>query len=337
MNLTQNEKISQVKEDTIVIGVDIASEVHYARAFDWRGIELGKVTSFENSEEGFKNCLRWIDELKVRYGKKAVLTGAEPTGHYWFSLAVYFKKQNMKMVLVNPYHVKQSKELDDNHPSKTDRKDPKTIAKLVIEGRYNEPYIPEGIYADLRVAMTFRWRILKEQTSIENQIQRWLKIYFPEYKEVFDSFDCISSMIILRKAPLPSDIIVLGADGVNALWREAKIRAVGKKRAEQLYEAAKRTVGCSEGKETAKMELILCAVALIYGGVVDYTRREIPDFVHIIMIFSRILIGFSVLYGIMCLVIPAVLLIAAAKISKSRLAGGDFKLLCGLGFACGLP
>ncbi|NCC69204.1 MAG: prepilin peptidase [Clostridia bacterium] len=82
--------------------------------------------------------------------------------------------------------------------------------------------------------------------------------------------------------------------------------------------------------------VILCAAALIYGGVVDYTRREIPDFVHIIMIFSRILIGFSVLYGIMCLVIPAVLLLAAAKISKSRLAGGDFKLLCGLGFACGL-
>ncbi|NCB53305.1 MAG: prepilin peptidase [Clostridia bacterium] len=83
--------------------------------------------------------------------------------------------------------------------------------------------------------------------------------------------------------------------------------------------------------------VILCAAALIYGGVVDYTRREIPDFVHIILLFSRILIGFSVLYGIMCLVIPAVLLIAAAKISKSRLAGGDFKLLCGLCFACGLP
>lgn len=42
------------------------------------------------------------------------------------------------------------KEPDDNSPNKTDRKDLKTIAKLVIEGRYSISYIPEGIYADLR-------------------------------------------------------------------------------------------------------------------------------------------------------------------------------------------
>ena len=39
-------------------------------------------------------------------------------------------------MFVNPYHVKQSKEMDDNSPKKTDQKDPKTIAKLVVEGRY---------------------------------------------------------------------------------------------------------------------------------------------------------------------------------------------------------
>ena len=49
-----------------------------------------------------------------------------------------------------PYHVKQTKELDDNSPTKNDRKDPKAIAKLVSEGRYTYPYMPEGIYTDLR-------------------------------------------------------------------------------------------------------------------------------------------------------------------------------------------
>ena len=45
---------------------------------------------------------------------------------------------------------KKIKELDDNSPKKTDHKDPKTIAKLMVEGRYCYPYIPEGFYADLR-------------------------------------------------------------------------------------------------------------------------------------------------------------------------------------------
>ena len=43
MNYKQNEKINQVKESTLVVGIDIGSTTQYARAFDWRGIELGKV------------------------------------------------------------------------------------------------------------------------------------------------------------------------------------------------------------------------------------------------------------------------------------------------------
>lgn len=48
MKYTQNEKIMQITENTLIIGVDIASDVHYARAFDYRGIELDKVIKFNN-------------------------------------------------------------------------------------------------------------------------------------------------------------------------------------------------------------------------------------------------------------------------------------------------
>ena len=68
--------------------------------------------------------------------KDSVIVGLELTGHYWFSLATYLQGGEVKLVLVNPYHVKHSKELDDGHPSKSDKKDPKAIAKLVLEGRY---------------------------------------------------------------------------------------------------------------------------------------------------------------------------------------------------------
>ena len=40
MNSTQNKKIEQVKETTMIVGIDIGSEKHYFRAFNWRGIEL---------------------------------------------------------------------------------------------------------------------------------------------------------------------------------------------------------------------------------------------------------------------------------------------------------
>ena len=42
MNYTQNQKISQVTETTLIVGVDIGSETNFARAFNWRGQELSR-------------------------------------------------------------------------------------------------------------------------------------------------------------------------------------------------------------------------------------------------------------------------------------------------------
>jgi hypothetical protein len=48
MKYSQNEKILQVTEETLIVGVDIASETHYARAFNHRGVEIGKLLKFNN-------------------------------------------------------------------------------------------------------------------------------------------------------------------------------------------------------------------------------------------------------------------------------------------------
>ncbi len=45
MNYNQNIRIAQVTESTLIVGVDIESTTHFARAFSWRGTELGKVLS----------------------------------------------------------------------------------------------------------------------------------------------------------------------------------------------------------------------------------------------------------------------------------------------------
>ncbi len=83
--------------------------------------------------------------------------------------------------------------------------------------------------------------------------------------------------------------------------------------------------------------VVICAAALAYGGVIDHKRREIPDIVPMTLLAAGSLFGFSLIWSILGLLIPAAVLLISARISKSELPGGDFKLLCGLGFACGLP
>ena len=62
-------------------------------------------------------------------------------------------------------------------------------------------------------------------------------------------------MLIIKAAQLPEDIQTLGIDGVNQIWRDAKLRAVGKARAKTLIEAAEHSVGSKEGAVSGKMEI----------------------------------------------------------------------------------
>lgn len=58
---TQNTKIETITETTLVIGIDIGSETHYARAFDHRGYEYSKkLFKFSNDEAGFVTFKSWI-------------------------------------------------------------------------------------------------------------------------------------------------------------------------------------------------------------------------------------------------------------------------------------
>ena len=253
---TQNAKIASITEKTLIVGIDVGSETHYARAFDWRNYEYTKKPlEFSNTEAGFLAFKAWMEDLAQKHGKTVVIPGMEPTGHYWFALGKFLQDNGMKPVHVNPHHVKKSKELDDNNPSKNDRKDPKTIAALVNEGRFSYPYIPTGIYAEIRNLSNLRFQTQEELIRVKNRIARWISIYFPEYKDVYGDIKAVSGRKVLQIAPLPEDIKNLGVEGVNQIWRDAKLRGAGIKRAKTLVSAAEHSVGSKEAPEAARMEL----------------------------------------------------------------------------------
>ena len=267
---TQNAKITAITEKTLVVGIDVGSETHFARAFSWRGYEFSrKPFEFSNTEEGFETFRTWIEELKEKKGMDKVIPGMEPTGHYWFNLGKFLQDNGMRPVHVNPHHVKKSKEMDDNDPSKNDRKDPKVIAGLVNEGRYFYPYIPDGIYAEIRALSGLQVLAQSEIIRLKNRIARWFSIYFPNYKDVYGNVGAVSGLMVLKVAPLPEDIVKLGVDGVNRIWRDAKVRGVGMKRAKTLVTAAEHSVGIREAQEAARIEF-----QILLSDLEMQTKRE---------------------------------------------------------------
>lgn len=102
MRVTQNDKIMQMKIDTMIVGIDVGKETHYAKAIDIRGVELGRLLRFSNDAEGYASLDKWMNEIMKRTEKTEAIVGFEPTGHYWFTLADHLKGRGHKLAIVNP-------------------------------------------------------------------------------------------------------------------------------------------------------------------------------------------------------------------------------------------
>lgn len=258
MKKTGMEKLDAITSATLIGGVDIALNVHWARFVDYRGIEQGAAIRFENNKNGFRNIVDQINNLcRLKRFNKAII-GMEPTGPYWKALAWYLRKEGIEVVMVNPAHTKRSKELDDNSPTKNDKKDALVIAKLVKDGRYFEPYLPTDTYAELRMLTNNRNAVVKRMNILENNISTLLAEYFPELTTVFKyPLRSKAALQILKNCPFPKLILQLGVQGVLAEIRKAVKATVGELKVRELIKAAENTVGVQHGLYSAELKLKL--------------------------------------------------------------------------------
>ena len=275
----KNDKLSFISDDMLIVGCDIGSEIHYIRAIDTRERELSKeVYSFSNNEGGFQNARDWMVNLAAASDKKQIVLGLEPTGHYWFALAAWMISKGISVVQVNPYAVKQSKEIEDNSQLKDDRKDPKLIANLVKDGNYGMPYLPEKVYADLRRLSMFRDQLTKDRIRYINRLHRELKIYFPEYMDAFGKIDGAFALEVLKTAPMPDDILALarnlarGEAQRTRLQQSKRNRGVRRKKCwiKRWYLCRKRSCEVVRKSDSCPRRTIdrsrKCAAPEVYGN-----------------------------------------------------------------------
>ena len=109
-----------------------------------------------------------------------------------------------------------------------------------MKAAFHFPYIPEGVYGELRATDRLKDGITKQIISIKNKIHRWLSIYFPEYEKIYSVVESKSGFLILKETPLPEDIVKLGSEGIVKRWRQAKLRGVGLEKARNWKKLLKK-------------------------------------------------------------------------------------------------
>jgi len=99
----------------------------------------------------------------------------------------------------------------------------------------------------------------KQSTSLSNRIVRWIDLYFPEFRQVFQDWTTLRSLASLRAFPLPSDLTDLTVEEIIAKWYEQGMKRAGgmsgKMKAAELLNAAKRSVGDKRVPEEARRDL----------------------------------------------------------------------------------
>lgn len=98
----------------------------------------------------------------------------------------------------------------------------------------------------------FRDQLSEDRVRAVNRMHREMKIYFPEYKDALGKVDGAFSLELLKQAPFPDDLILLGEDGIRQIWHDAKLKGRGYSRAVEILKYAKESVGIKDGIQASK-------------------------------------------------------------------------------------
>ena len=253
MKPNKTEKITSINNKTLIAAMDIGKKVHYGYFRDSSGHDI-QPFGFYNTRDGFDQFWTRLCKFKEKQMVENIVIGFESTGPYAEPICHYLRKKSVNLVQVNPMHTKRIKELTGNSPNKTDKKDPRVIADVMSLGHSLTVIVPEGAAAHLRRLTQARERAVERRTAMNNQLQHLVFLIFPEFVHIIKP-STKTGMYLIKHYADPKKLLFAGIDKLNAIIKKVSRGRLGTDRAKQLHEAAKRTVGIKEGKESILVEI----------------------------------------------------------------------------------
>lgn len=253
MKTIKTEKVKTINRKTLVVALDIGKKVHYGYFRTPNNKDI-KPFAFYNTVKSFDTFWDKLGKFKEKHILDEVIVGFESTGPYAEPICNYLRKKSVRLVQVNPFHTKRIKELTGNSPNKTDKKDPRVIADVICLGHALTLVVPESAAADLRRLSHARERAIERRTAMNNQLQDLVFVIFPEFGDIIKP-STKTGMYLIKDYLFPEQIATIGLGALFDIIRKTSRGKLGIDRAEKLYDAAKESVGITEGKKSMALEI----------------------------------------------------------------------------------
>ena len=254
MKSTKSKKVKFINQKTMIATLDIGKVAHYAYFRAPNGKDI-KPFPFCNHRKDFNKFWMRLCQFRKEHNLDDIVIGFESTGPYAEPLFHYLRKKPVKLVQINPMHSKRLKELTGNSPNKNDKKDPRVIADVISLGHALTLIVPEGAAAQLRRLTQARERAIGCRTAMINQLQHIIFVIFPEFLSIFKNISIKSAMYMIKNHPAPESIVSMGLESLTGVLRKVSRYKLSQERIKELFEAAQRSIGIEEGKESILMEI----------------------------------------------------------------------------------
>lgn len=228
----------------LVVGIDVGKDKHHAFMGTATGISLYRKLIFENNLDGYARLLNIADQIKTRHGLTQAVFGLEPTGNYHKPLAQHLIGGERDLVLVTGQAVKNNRQILNGRWDKNDTKCAANIADLASRGRCLFYDVPSEKIAELRVLLSLRRRLKKEEHSLRTRIRNGLLAqYFPELDRFYDACES-ENLAIVKWCLNPDKIAAMEFDQFFKMVTRSRRGIAQKLRLEKIHQAAIDSVGC---------------------------------------------------------------------------------------------
>jgi len=242
----QLKKEIRGSREYLIVGIDVAKEVHHAFFGTATGKTLLKRLIFDNTIEGFRKLRVQVEAIQVAQSLPKVVFGLEPTANYHKPLGEHLLKCGRMVVLVSGVAVKRNRDLLDGRWDKHDTKDAANIADLISQGKCLFYEYPEMWLRDLRSLLTLKRKLKKQEHSYRVRIRNQLLAqYFPELDRYSGRPEIEA---IVRWCLDPSRIAGLENDQFMRLVAPGRKTLAQHHRLHTIQELAVNSIGCEMGE-----------------------------------------------------------------------------------------
>lgn len=185
-----------------IVSIDVSKGKSDYQAFKNLNVKYTGSRSIKHTKEGFDEIVNLVREMEKKL-ETEVCVVYEATGVYHRVLKKVLEDNNIKQFIINPLLSAKTRKNDSLRCPKTDKLDPKSIAKTYYSHSLHNSHKQETIYHELRELSRYYEDILVHIRKDKVAFRAQLDIVFPGYDALYDDLYGPVALAVIEKYPHP--------------------------------------------------------------------------------------------------------------------------------------